>query len=297
MTIAIALLPFPVFSSSPDQPEGWGAVMHADRVSISYDGTKLTEYVFQDDQILRPYFTNLRTLNGVQVTRHHPPRPGVDATDHDTMHPGLWLAFGDINGEDFWRNKARMKHIRFLEEPVIEGERMHFATETGLISENGKTIGRLTSRFDLDAQPDRGAWQLTWDAELSPVDEALVFGDQEEMGFGTRVATEITEKNGGVITNSEGLRSADKTWGQPAGWCDYSGKIDGVRVGIRLTADPGNFRGCWWHNRDYGLMVANPFGRDAMKQGAKSSVLVPVGDGLRLRFSALVYSLGAGGGG
>ena len=31
-----------------------------------------------------------------------------DLDDHPTMHPGLWLAFGDINGADFWRNKGRV---------------------------------------------------------------------------------------------------------------------------------------------------------------------------------------------
>ena len=25
------------------------------------------------------------------------------------MHPGLWLAFGDLNGIDFWRNKAPVR--------------------------------------------------------------------------------------------------------------------------------------------------------------------------------------------
>ena len=38
------------------------------------------------------------------------------------MHPGLWLAFGDISGHDFWRNKARIRHAGFVKEP--------FTTET-----------------------------------------------------------------------------------------------------------------------------------------------------------------------
>jgi len=54
-------------------------------------------------------------------------------------------------------------------------------------------------------------------------------------------------------------------------------------------ADPANFRPSWWHNRDYGLMVANPFGREAMKQGAKSAVTVKRGESLRLRFGAVIH--------
>jgi hypothetical protein len=57
------------------------------------------------------------------------------------------------------------------------------------------------------------------------------------MGFGARVATAITEKNGGVITSSSGLHTAKRTWGLPAEWCDVSGTMDSQRVGIVLMAD------------------------------------------------------------
>ena len=78
--------------------------------------------------------------------------------------------------------------------------------------------------------------------------------------------------------------------GQPAEWCDYSGTVDGRRIGLTLMADPKNFRPGWWHNRDYGVCVANPFGRDAMKQGAKSAVTVKRGEDFHLRFGAAIHS-------
>jgi len=56
-------------------------------------------------------------------------------------------------------------------------------------------------------------------------------------------ATAITEKNGGIITSSSGLSTAMHTWGQPAEWCDYSGTVNGQRVGIVLKADPAVGRG------------------------------------------------------
>jgi len=54
--------------------------------------------------------------------------------------------------------------------------------------------------------------------------------------------------------------------------------------------DPANFRPSWFHNRDYGLMVANPFGRKAMNQGELSRVQVKKGERLRLRFGVLLHS-------
>ena len=56
-----------------------------------------------------------------------------------------------------------------------------------------------------------------------------------------------------------------------------------------MLADQGNFRSSWWHNRDYGVFVANPFGRAAMKQGDKSTVTVKRGENFRLRFGAAIH--------
>ena len=267
--------------------DGFAVQQASDELVITHGGEPLATFVFRADPILRPYFASLHALNGVQVTRHHPPVPGQDATDHDTMHPGVWLAFGDINGQDFWRNKGRIEHVRFTEPPRVEGPRLAFATESRLRAADGKSLGSLTNRFTLLQLTN--AWLLVWDATFRSEDGDLTFGDQEEMGFGARVATAITEKNGGIISSSSGLKTARNTWGQPADWCDYAGTADGQRAGITLMADPANFRPSWWHNRDYGLMVANPFGREAMKQGAKSLVTVKRGETFRLRFGAAIH--------
>ena len=56
-----------------------------------------------------------------------------------------------------------------------------------------------------------------------------------------------------------------------------------------LMASQGNFRESWWHNRDYGVFVANPFGREAMKQGARSKVTIAKGETFRIAFGALVH--------
>ena len=260
----------------------------SDRLTITFAGKPVAEYAFRDEKILRPYFANLHTPDGRQVTRSHPPVAGVDATDHDTMHPGLWLAFGDINGQDFWRNKGRIHHVQFLEPPRVAKGKLNFAAENRLQSTHGQTLGTQISRITLAALP-RG-FLLIWQADFLPAAEELVFGDQEEMGLGVRVATKITEKNGGIIAASTGAKTAQATWGKSFEWCDYSGDLGDRRVGVALMADPANFRPSWFHNRDYGLMVANPFGRKSMKQGDQSRVEVKPGEKLRLRFGVLLHA-------
>ena len=56
-----------------------------------------------------------------------------------------------------------------------------------------------------------------------------------------------------------------------------------------MIPDADNFRASWWHNRDYGMFVANPFGRAAMKQGDKSTVTIPRGQPFRIRFTAVIH--------
>ena len=271
---------------------GFAFSQAAGQVSITHDGQPVATYVFRDDKILRPHFRQLHAPGGIQVTRNCPPVAGRDATDHDTMHPGLWLAFGDINGHDFWRNRAVIQHDQFIEPPAIFDGRLAFTTQNRLCTTNGQTVGTQRSRITLAARP--AGYLLIWEATFSAEQDHLVFGDQEEMGLGVRVATPLIEKNGGLITTSTGAKTASATWGKAFDWCDYSGVIGNRRAGVTLLTDPVNFRPSWFHNRDYGLMVANPFGRKAMGQGDTSRVELKKGEHLRLRFGVLLHSAPAG---
>ena len=114
------------------------------------------------------------------------------------------------------------------------------------------------------------------------------------MGLGIRLATPFAVKGGsGTITDSAGGQNEKQIWGQPADWCDYSG-IDTerkLRAGLLLVPYPENFRRSWMHARDYGLVVANPFGQSAFKQGPKSRVEVKPGEQFRLRFGVWSYAV------
>lgn len=258
----------------------------ADRLEIRVSGRPFGEYVWNDQAILRPFFTNLRVASGNQVTRRNPPIDGKDATDHATMHPGLWLAFGELGGSDFWRNKGRVRHAGFVDQPASKNARGTFSVRNQYVSGESIACEELC-RIAIDAMPN-GAL-ITWDSQFSSMNEFL-FGDQEEMGLGIRMATPITVKNGGRIVNSDGQTNERDVWGKPADWCDYSGTINGEALGITLMPDPANFRRSWYHARDYGLLVANPFGRNAFTKSEKSQIAVKPGETFRLRFGVFVHS-------
>lgn len=261
-------------------------------VVLTDAGRPIGEFVHRDPKIPRPYLAHLHAPGGIPVTRHHPPRPGQDPVDHELMHPGVWMAFGDLSGQDFWRNRATIRHERFIAGPAVIDGAVGFTTESVLERADGAPLGRMQLALSLAARP--AGYLLVWDATIIASEQDLVFGDQEEMGFGVRVASPLTETNGGRLVGSTGEQTAKGTWGRSFAWCDYSGRIGNRMVGITLMPDPANFRPSWFHNRAYGLMTANPFGRKSMNQGEVSAVRVAKGESLRLRFGVLLHAAAPG---
>jgi hypothetical protein len=255
-----------------------------DRLDISVGGRPFAAYVFKDDKIPRPYLAHVHTPKGVPITRNHPPVEGKDPTDHADLHPGLWLAFGDLSGADFWRNKAAVKHVEFVGKPK-GGKTGRFAVRNRYEA-GGKTLCEEVCTITVLPRP--AGHLLLWDSEFTS-DRDFSFGDQEEMGLGVRLATPLAVKNGGRIVNSDGLKNEGAVWGKPADWCAYHGEAGGKRAGVLLMPDPRNFRRSWFHARDYGLLVANPFGRKAFTKGEPSKVAVKKGEAFRLRFGVLFH--------
>ena len=87
----------------------------------------------------------------------------------------------------------------------------------------------------------------------------VTFGDSKDGAFGLRLAPALEEAEGGppksgntipgtgTIVNAEGATSKD-VWGKPSNWVDYSGEIDGEKVGITMFDHPENSRRARWHS-------------------------------------------------
>jgi Family of unknown function (DUF6807) len=254
-------------------------------LQITIAGRPFATYVFEDAKIRRPFFAHVKAPNGVQVTRNHPPKD-KDATDHDTMHPGIWLGFGDLGGSDFWRNRGVVRHHKFIDEPK-DGDSTGTFSVLNRYESGGKAI--CDEKCHVTIAVAKFGTLLMIDSSFSS-EGAFAFGDQEEMGFGIRLATPLTVKNGGEILNNDGKKNEKEVWGKTANWCAYGGKIDGKAVGMAILPHPDNFRKSWFHARDYGLLVANPFGQRAFTKGAASRVEVKPNEPFRLRFGVLIYS-------
>ncbi|MPY90412.1 MAG: hypothetical protein GEU99_21135 [Luteitalea sp.] len=258
---------------------------------IEVGGRPFADYRYADPQIPRPYFTHVMTPAGSRVTRNHPPDQVNDLTDHATMHPGIWMAFGDLSGNDYWRLKAKVEHERFTSSPEGGAGMGRFAVRNYYLK--AASTDRIASEeVSYTILAIREGYLLVWDSTFAPYGEmeAIVFGDQEEMGLGIRVQTRLAEQFGGGITDAAGRTGAKEIWGTQSDWIDYSGTLEGKWIGLTVMPHPANFRKSWYHARAYGFIAANPFGRAAMKAGPKSEVVVKRGDTLRLRYGVLVHS-------
>jgi hypothetical protein len=256
------------------------------KLRITVRGRPFAEYVWSHPVVRRPFFADLCAADGTRLTRRFPPAEGLDATDHATMHPGLWMAFGDLSGHDFWRNKGTVEHGGFSEPPQSDSKGGRFQVTNRYLAA-GKLVCEEQCRIQILPRPE--GVLIDWTSLFSGPEE-LSFGDQEEMGLGFRVATELAVTKGGSIRSSAGGRDEKGVWGKEAAWCEYSRAIEGKkRAGLLLMTHPENFRSAWFHARDYGLLVANPFGRHALTKGPPSRIVVRRGESLCLRFGILAF--------
>lgn len=266
--------------------------------------TQVATYLLEHDRLTRRAFVNVRTPSGMQVTRNFPPRkpedidPGYGAEDgiiHPVMHPGLWMSFGWIEANDYWRLTSEVVHEEFLEEPTGKVGEASFRTRDRYLGADGsETICLQDTRYHF-RHVEEGIL-LDWDAEFYNEERDFVFGDQEESGLAIRIASPIRVQGGnGRIVNNRGEENGAGTWGKEFEWINYAGEMDGKKVGLLVLPHPGNPRTCWSHSRDYGALVSNPFPKQP-RERREPYVTTPVkkGERFRLRYTVLIHEVPAG---
>ena len=268
----------------------------AGRVDIRVGRSAFTTYRY-DPRCARPHFYPLLGPGGAAMTRHYPMRDDVPGEPHDhPHHRSLWVAFGDINGQDNWSEQdghAWQAHQAMHE--VVSGPVFGQFTQTLRWLDGDRRGAHLHERRTVRVwkTPD-GARLMDLTVALTAEARDAVFGDTKEGGIcSVRVATTMDGSKGGRIENSFGGIGEAETWGKPAHWCDYSGPVAGKVVGIAVMDHPMNLRHPTpWHVRDYGLMGANPC-RHAPYQSAPlrdGSCALPAGETLTFRYRVYLHS-------
>jgi hypothetical protein len=236
----------------------------SDRIMIDVDGKPFTALIIGADTT-KPYFYPVRSASGKIITRHYPMEI-IEGERKDHVHQrGLWFTHGDVNGLDFWAN-----------DPTQQGPKKGKVIVKKVVElKNGNKSGLLTAIFDwVDYQgkpllsenrtvvfySDPALRIMDFDIRLTGIQKSH-FGDTKEGTFAIRLTDPLNEMHSGKMVNAEGKVGEKNVWGKRSPWVDYSGELEGEKLGIAIFDHPTNPRHpTYWHARGYGLFAANIFG-------------------------------------
>jgi hypothetical protein len=270
-------------------------------------------------KVAKPYFYPLNAPSGAPLTRPWPMGPleeGEKKGDHPHQR-SAWFTHGDVIpegmklakrtkskevvGVDFWSEAAG--HGRIV--CVKVGEVKHGKGRASVQTHNewrtadDKKILDEVRTIELFSFGD--AWLLRVTSHLHAPVVAITFGDTKEGSFGVRVRDVMRADKKGKLVNAEGKvgegkrnnAKRDGCWGLVSNWCDYSGPTGGGTAGVAIFADPKNAIPTAWHARNYGLLAANPFGREKSRfpdtRSKKELVKLPKGKSLTLTYALLLH--------
>ena len=271
-----------------------------EKISIEIDGRPFTDFYVAGPDVTKPYLWPLRAASGTYVTREWPmekvaEEESIRNPDHKHQR-GLWFAHAWVNHLDFWNNEASyttpnrgkivLQKVDDIKSGSDKGSIIATFDWTNLAGAKLLTETRLMTFY---ADPKLRTIDL--DVKLTAL-ETATFGDEKDGLLGIRMRPVLQEQGGtGHITNADGAVGEKALWGKPSHWCDYSGEVNGEKVGVAILDNPGNPRPVRWHARSYGLFAANPFGL-ATFTGDKSqsgALTLEPGQSLRLRYRVIIH--------
>lgn len=283
---------------------------HGDQIDVLVGGRPFTTYYFGIESP-KPYLHPLRSAQGTIVTRGYPMVRDIPGEDHDhPHHRAMFFAHGDINGIDFWgegkpkKSEQTAKGIYYSSEELPKGrtvfrklEELKTGVDSGavraqfdLVGPDGKALGSETQEYTFQG----GDSTRTIDCAFTIAADrgvALKMGDTKEGTFAIRVVKALEAPNVKML-NSEGKVGEKNIWGKRANWVDYSGTVDGEKLGIAIFDNPKNLKHpTYWHARAYGLFAVNPFGEHDFYHDPKrdGSVTIAPGRSLTLRYRVLLH--------
>ena len=273
-------------------------------------GDELVGRYHHGPKVAKPYFWPLTAPGNIIVTRAWPMEKAEEGQSKDHPHQkSAWFCHGDVipegivlkdkikgvEGVDFWSEAKGHGRIVCANSRTPQTNKNHGSILTYNIWQTADGTKIMDEERTLRLYNFGKARLLVLDIDLHASVCPITFGDTKEGAMGVRVNDAIRTVGGnGQLENAEGKKGEKAVWGYRSPWCDYSGDINAKKAGIAIFDDPKNAYAAAWHSRGYGLMAANPFGRDKSKfpavKGQKNLVRLAKGEHLRLRYGILLHT-------
>jgi Methane oxygenase PmoA len=258
--------------------------------------------------LAKPYLWPLYGPGGSALTRAWPMEKAQAGGSFDHPHQkSAWFCHGDVipegvplkhkehgvEGVDFWsETPASGRIVCTRVTPDVQQDHPGIITHNEWRTADGLKVLDETRGIHLYTFGDTRLF--VFDIDLYASVAPLTFGDTKEGSFGIRINDRLREEHGtGKLENADGKIGEAQCWGRRSAWCDYSGTIEGHRIGLAILDDPANPYPACWHSRGYGLMAANPFGRAKSgfpdMKGRTDLVHLPRDEHLKLRYGLLLH--------
>jgi hypothetical protein len=250
----------------------------ADRVSVFVGDKLFTEYLYTAEDKY-PYFY---PVNG--------PRTGKTVTTRREKeyphHSSIFFGCDRVNGGNYWQEGLERGRIVSKQVKVIRSEGPAIELEQDCVWERPNAAPPFDDhrRIRITA-PSADTRCLDFEVSLTARNKVRIEKTNHSL-FSARVAPEISVKSGGTLRNANGDLAEKGTFGKPAPWADYRGKLDGETEGIAIFVHPKNrWSPAPWFTRDYGFMSPTP-----MQWLDQGFVEFAPGETLRLRYRVIVHA-------
>lgn len=280
------------------------------QIDVLLGGKPFTTFYFGTESP-KPYLHPVRSAGGIVVTRGFPMRKDIpgESTDHP-HHRALYFAHGDVNGVDFWseaefeEKTTEVAHgVQYTSEHLPKGravlhklEEVMGGSDSGslratfrLVTPDGKVIAEHVQAYTF--RGDESTRVIDCEFTLKALETPVKMGDTKEGTFAIRVVKAL-EEPAVRMTDSEGRITEKQIWGKRAKWVDYSGSVEGKKLGIAIFDHPSNPKHpTYWHARGYGLFAVNPFGEHDFYNDPKrdGSITIPAGQILTFKYRVLIH--------
>ena len=275
-----------VAAASPAQVT-YNAVDH----TVNIDGKPFTTFDY-GVEAAKPFLAPVRSASGKVVTRRFPMEK-VEGESRDHLHHrGLWFSYDDVNGVKFWENDPSYKKSPLGRIVVVDSswndKSKSLSAKMEWRGPDGKPL--LIEDRVMRFHPDPRLRIVDFTVTLTAATDVTI-GDTKEGAFAIRLAEPFTERRGGKMVDSDGRTGMKNVWGKRSNWVDYTGEIEGERLGVAIFDHPTNPHSpTYWHARDYGLFSLNPFGQNAFDPSAPENIqkLAP-GSKMTFRWRVVVH--------
>lgn len=278
-TAFFAILILSMLCYSPVTAQEYKFEKNDQSIDIFHDGELVTTYHYRSGS--KPILWPLIGPDSKKFSRDYPMIPDSKNEEHDhPHHRSIWMTFGEINEHDLWAEGKGKGSVCQIGDPEINLSTERFtlvtkhawkggvsgvnsvsSTLTDGCTESDPSLAICDAKFIIEGTKDERIIDFLYTVTAM---QDLHFGDTKEGMFAIRVPEAMrADKAGGHILSSEGRKDGD-TWGYPARWVDYSGRVEknlDKTYGIAILVHPESFQANGrWHVRTYGLFAHNPFG-------------------------------------